>query len=372
MVEGISALLLYLLLPACWQYAAARVRLVGWLSPAFFCYASGIAIGLGWELSAPAAALREQFQQAAVALAIPLLLFEADVRAMRRLAGRALGSQALYLGSVLASSMLAWLLFREQLHAPEEVAAMSAAVYVGSTANMAAVHAALGADAARFVEMNLSDLIVSALYYLSVLSGLHLVLIRLRLLPDAARAAGAGAQQAAPAPLQLRSFRALLPAGLLVGAAALGHAQGWLSASASLIFLTLGGLACSLLPAVRRMAGAYALGQYLFLVFCVAVGSAVTPDLLMGGLPAAAGAMAVVAYGAIMLHLLLAALFRIDAQTAVITQVAGIFSVPFIGPAASRMRNPETAWIGMTLAVLNLALGNLIGLLVYQAALAWG
>jgi uncharacterized membrane protein len=47
------------------------------------------------------------------------------------------------------------------------------------------------------------------------------------------------------------------------------------------------------------------------------------------------------------------------------TNVAGIFGPPFIGPVASAMHNREIVLTGLSLAVLNLAIGNFIGLLVF-------
>jgi uncharacterized membrane protein len=132
------------------------------------------------------------------------------------------------------------------------------------------------------------------------------------------------------------------------------------------VSLTLLGLAFSLIRPVRELSGAYETGQYIFLIFCVAAGVMVDLGTLLEGVPQLIGFMAVALFGAIGLHCLLAYLFKLDADTVLITSSAGIFGPPFIGPVANVMRNRQIVPSGMTIGVIGLALGNLIGL-----AVAW-
>ncbi|MEL7246740.1 MAG: hypothetical protein AAGM40_31170, partial [Cyanobacteria bacterium J06573_2] len=65
-------------------------------------------------------------------------------------------------------------------------------------------------------------------------------------------------------------------------------------------------------------------------------------------------------------HTLMARLMRVDADTALITHIAGVFGPPFIGPVAQVMHNREIVVSGMTLSVINLAVGNFMGLFLYE------
>ncbi|RMG57796.1 MAG: DUF819 family protein [Bacteroidetes bacterium] len=151
--------------------------------------------------------------------------------------------------------------------------------------------------------------------------------------------------------------------GGLVGLVWLG--AGYLAEIPLMIGLTVAGLLLSLVPAVRNWPGTYETGQYLFLIFCVAVGTLADLWVLLGAPLLSIGFMAMVAYGAVLLHTALAALLRLDSDTVLITHVAGIFGPPFIGPMAETLHNREIVVTGLTLSVINLALGNFMGLGLY-------
>ncbi|MEZ4685529.1 MAG: DUF819 family protein [Bacteroidia bacterium] len=65
-----------------------------------------------------------------------------------------------------------------------------------------------------------------------------------------------------------------------------------------------------------------------------------------------------------MLHLLWAKLFRIDADTFIITSVAAICSPLFVPPVARALGNKAIITSGMTTGVLGFAVGNWLGLAV--------
>jgi uncharacterized membrane protein len=58
----------------------------------------------------------------------------------------------------------------------------------------------------------------------------------------------------------------------------------------------------------------------------------------------------------------LCALFRIDADTAIIASTAAVFGPPFVGPVANAIRNREIVAGGIATGVLGLAIGNYAGL----------
>ncbi|MEM7655304.1 MAG: DUF819 family protein [Bacteroidota bacterium] len=360
-----------LLVPAVLLWAAKHVGLIRLLSPAFFCYVGGILYG---NLGGASSTIVSPIMEGSVGLAIPLLLFSADLRAWMKLARNTVLSYVLYLIAIAGTTTLAFFLFRTYLEEPAHAAAMAASVYTGGTANMGAIQLATGASGQLFGAMNLSDL---------SLSGLYLMV----LLPFGKRIFGwllppfqADDQQEHDSQLPTSEHVSLsLPQhirgigfSLLLGIATLGGIAGlsWLiygrlEESFLLIGITLGGLALSLIPAIRQAPMTYPTGQYIFLVFCVGVGTLVDVQLLVGDTALVIGFMAPVSYGGIILHTLLARLLKLDADTVLITNVAGIFGPPFIGPIADNLKNRAIVVTGLTLAVLNLALGNLFGLVVF-------
>ncbi|MEM7369166.1 MAG: DUF819 family protein [Bacteroidota bacterium] len=373
MLATLLTSILLLSLPALILYGESRVRLISWLSPAFFCYAIGILIGNLFPISE---ASNQIVLNASVVLAIPLLLFSANVRHWLRLARTTVISYLLYLLSLTCSILIAYYFFQELLNEPIHAAAMAGSVYSGGTANMGAVKIALGASEQLFGEMNLSDLMLSGIYLLVILSGLHRLL--LRIMPafpqtdssdqETSREDARNEFASLLVPEQLRQVLGSL--ALSIGMVGLMAGLSWLiwkdlAEIPLLIGITLGGLGLSFLPGIRQYAGTYETGEYLFLMFCVSVGMLVDIQLLFEGTAIMIGFMACVLYGGVLLHTILGMLFRLDADTVLITNVAGVFGPPFIGPVSKVLGNREIIITGLTLSVINLAIGNLLGLFFY-------
>jgi uncharacterized membrane protein len=67
-------------------------------------------------------------------------------------------------------------------------------------------------------------------------------------------------------------------------------------------------------------------------------------------------------FGSLFLHLILAKIFRIDADNFLITSTALIFSPPFVPLVAKKLKNKDVIVTGIAGGILGLMLGNLIGI----------
>ncbi len=359
--------------PAVALAAQERVRFVAWLSPVMCCYVFGIVLA-NLPLDLVHDPTSKTAMEIAVPLAIPLLLLSTRFGAWLRLARRTVIAFAL----ALVSSMVMATLAAKFLVLPGEeswkVAGMLVGVYTGGTPNMAAIGWALDVADETFVLLNAVDMLWGGAYFLLLLSVVPGVLRRL--LPRFAATPAAQAEPAAEAPgLDLRAPRTWLQmlAALGVSAAALGGGvgvsmllTGKISEAVVIIALSTLGIGASLIGPLRRLAGSYELGNYAILVFCVAIGSQAEVTQLIEAGPRYLLYVGAVMFGAIALHLALCALFRVDADTAIITSTAAIYGPAFIGPVAARLRNREMVVSGITAGLLGIALGNYLGL-----ALAW-
>lgn len=368
-MPAVVQVFLFFAVPAVLLAAADRVRIVQWLSPAFFCYLGGIIMALipGFTVSAT---LVEPITSGTVVLAIPLMLFSTRMRSLLRMAPKLALSMGLWTLAVAGSASMATYLFRDVLAGVGDLGGMAAGVYIGGTANMAAIRLARGVAESVFLQMNLADMIVSAVFLLFLLTLAQKVL--LRVLPAYQPQALTDAAMELPTPDLPSGEKWLvilkgIGASLLVGALAAGISWGLLGSLSDawvIVLITIGGLLGSLLPGVRRLSLTYETGEYLFLVFCVAIGARVEIGAFLENSGPILGLMACTLYGGVTFHLLLARSFRIDADTAIITAAAGAFGPPFIGPVANALQNREIVAAGMTLGVAGLAIGNFIGLLL--------
>lgn len=384
MVVGLALLILGF--PAVAILACRRSGLLARLSPVVLCYAAGILVGNLGVMTAGAAEVADLATAATVALAIPLLLFGADLRRWVRLARPTMISFGLAIVAIVLTATTATLVFTDVGGAGPEVAGMTVGVYTGGTANMGAIGRALQVPEATFVALNAADLVLGAIYLIVLLT------VAQRLLstflpafrprdPDDPRDAGDDAH--ARDPWSYRPPVGAIGRGLgaavavlVIGAAAsfavvsvVGSPPGDVLdsdgfASGVILAVTTLAIAASFWRRVHSIPGTYEVGQYLFLMFAVAIGTLAEFGELVASLGTVMPYLTVALVGAIVLHLVLAAAFRIDTDTAIITSTAAVFGPPFVGPVAAAINNREIVVSGLTTGVVGLALGNYVGLAV--------
>lgn len=373
LAAAISEVILSLLLPLLVLWAEPRSRLVRFLSPVVVCYALGMLLGnQPWvEFSNPVALWT---CNVTVALAIPLLLFSVDLLAWLRLARNTVISFFLVMVAVMLSSTLAHSLFHRRLPDSAGMAGMLVGVYTGGTPNMAAIGTALEVPAEIFIMLNAADMVASFayLFFLLVLA----VRIPRRLLPRTPRAgndseAGADAQVDGERGWHWPGGREFLLAGglavLIVGAALLAALPAGKGSRQAIVILAITTLAvlASFVPAVRRLRGAHDMGQFLLLVFCVAMGFTTDFGKLFGSSLDVVFFTALTLTGAVVIHFGLSMLLRLDRDTVIITSAAGIFGPHMVGPVTVALKNREVLFSGLASGLVGYAAGNYLGMVLY-------
>lgn len=381
MIPPVALIPFCLLAPALVIWIGERHPIVDKIGAAIICYAVGIAAGnVGRALGLvpeSAAGLLDAFSSIMVAIALPLIYFSLDVRTWGRAGPKALLSFAIVIVAVLIASSAGYLLFRGAV-GPESnrVAGMLVGVYTGGTINLMAIGKALGVDPQLIVAANTADMAGSAVYLLFVMTAgrrvLGLVLRRSK------QAASTPEQTAADrAAADGRSYRgifgrrvigrlvAALGLAVLIALAGLALTQAvpgqWGTISAILAITTIG-IGLSFVPHVRTIPMTHQLGQYFVLVFCLAVGMMSDVVKLVTAMPAMLGCVAVTIFGSLALHVLAAALFRIDVDTVIITSVAGIYSPPFVPMVASALKNRDVLVPGIIAGLVGWVLGTYLGI----------
>ena len=72
--------------------------------------------------------------------------------------------------------------------------------------------------------------------------------------------------------------------------------------------------------------------------------------------------VALVYFGSLFVHILLSIVFRIDADTVIITSTAMIYSPPFVPVVASALRNKDIIISGLTTGIIGYVIGNYLGI----------
>lgn len=374
MIGTVLFVLFLLAFPALVIWMADRkLAYVDRLGPALLCYAVGLLSGNLGLLPPSAAAVQDAVTSAAIPLGLPLLFFSLDVRGWKRSGPRALLSLGLEAASITVVSAAGFLLFRGLLGGEtSKLAGMLIGVYTGGTINLAAIAAALKASAPLYVAANASDIVFSGLYLVFLMT-VGKKLIR-AILPRSVRTETTAAVDAYEGSTSFRGFLApgtLGPLAAAFGLALLIGAGGasltlvlpgsWGTIAAILAVTTLG-IAASFSRRVKGVRYTFALGNYLILVFCLAVGSMADISRFASTAPVVAGYMAFAIFGSLVLHVVLAALFRIDADTMMITSVAGICSPPFVPMISASLDNRSVLIPGVITGIIGWVLGTYLGI----------
>jgi uncharacterized membrane protein len=349
--------------PALALWAAKKNKLAEKLGPVVLCYAFGITLG-----NLPGVHLQHEasmrVSEAAVPLAIPLLLFSTELGAWLKLARSLLVCFALAcVSAVVAAGAVGWV-FRAYTDEWWKVAGMLVGVYVGGTANMSAIGLALGAHEETFVLLNAADVVAGGAYLLFLVSVAQRVALWV-LKPFPAPPETVEQVHPKQDPASRRDMALSLALAALIVAASAGASLllfGKLEPPFVLLAITSLGIAASLSARVRGLKGSYEVGEYALLAFCVAIGSLADVSLLGGKSPTLMLFVFGVMTASIVLHVALCAAFKLDADTTLITSTATIFGPAFIGPVATALKNRRLVAPGLTLGLMGIALGTYLGL----------
>jgi len=352
-----------------------RSKICGMLGPVFLCYACGILL----SFMMPERAFAMDIAEVLVPIAIPIILFSADLTSLKRLARPMLRSFLLLIVAVSAVTGAAYFLFRNLIPEVYKYCGMAVGVYVGGTPNLMAIGRALEVDSTHMVLANTSDVVVGGVYFLLLITVMPRLVRRFlpRFVPSDAPAQTGDDTLAAQLEksfvpekqrFSLRGILSHIPI-ILLGVLSLGIAAGVallltgkLTVVLIMLVVTTCGIGFSFIKRIRNTPGTYATGQYLILMFSFGIGLSFDVGLLDREALLFLALFATAQFGSVLVHLLLAKIGRIDADTALITSTAGIYGPAFIGPTANALGNQEIVLPGLICGIFGHAIGNYVGI----------
>jgi len=368
-------ILFFILFPALVIYLCQRFTPLNRLGSVVICYAVGILIGNIGVLPENIFDTQDMLMTLTIPIAIPLIFFSIDIKRWSRLAGKSLLSFAFALVGVVITVCAGYFLFRGLVGGEAwKVGGMLIGVYTGGTPNLAAIGTALQIDPTVYVAAHTSDVAVGAIWFLILITVLQRVL--LKFLPAFQSAGGENQSQdevnfdSYVGIFQRKVILPLLGAfGIAIGIFAVGAGltfvvpKDYAMVVAILTVSTLG-IAFSFVPAVRRIPMTFQFGQYLILIFCLAVSSMADIKELLTTAPAMIGFVAFVYFISVAIHVALSAIARIDADTVIITSVAALYSPPFVPMVASVLKNKEIVVSGVITGIIGWVVGTYLGIAI--------
>ena len=138
-----------------------------------------------------------------------------------------------------------------------------------------------------------------------------------------------------------------------------------------ILVLTSLSVGASFYKPIRTLEGSFEAGDYMLLVFCVAIGMRSDfAELINTG-----GNVILFTGGCfiftVLIHLGLSRIFKIDRDTTLITSTAALYGPAFIGQIASVMKNRQIVFAGMATGLVGYAVGNYLGISLSYLLESW-
>lgn len=385
MLITILTILIIMFLPRLIMLASSKSTLLNTLGPVFLCYFTGILLSFPLKSWGADMTLAADSSSILVLIGMPLILFSADLPALKKLARPMFISFMMCTVAVIIVAFAAFFLFKGSVSDPQNISGMLVGTYTGGTPNMIAIGHGLGASTEQILLLQTSDMIGGGIYFFLLLS----IFPRLmkKILPEYNFTGSSSMEEASQyaeafsgkkqsvKPIKAFFVRVglvsistacvavalgiclLLPSKFgNTGLAKLGEYTALI-----MLIVTTSGILLSFVKKIRTAPGSYSSGQYFLLMFSVAMGlcfdiSAISGTLMMLCI------LLVIQFGTVLVHIILAKLGKIDYHTMIITSTAGVFGPAFIIPVAKALKNDEIILPGILCGILGYAIGNYLGI----------
>lgn len=312
-----------------------------------------------------------------VPLAFPLLLFSLNLKRWLRYAKKGFISVALALIAGLVMVTAGFFIWKDSIPESWKLAGMFEGIYAGGTPNFVAIKMALNVDANLFVIVSTYDMIVGAflvLFFITVAPRIFRFI-----LPPFVTSNGIRGDEAEilSQTENLEDFSGMFKKGVflpLLGALGISVLIFACSGGIALLLpkfpmmvivilsITTFGLLFSLSKSINRIEKTFQLGMYLILVFSLTVASmANIRTMFEAGMINLILFITWCYFGSLILHIILAKIFRIDADNFLITSAAFIFSPPFVPMVANALKNKDVIVTGITGGIIGYIVGNYMG-----------
>ena len=363
---NVLLVLIFMSAPALVLMLCRKIRILGKIGPVLLLYMLGIIIANS-GLKVPAMLeIQDVMSSAMVPIAIPLMLFSCRLRKSDTRSQ----AYALVIGmfSVIICVVAGYFIFGANMKDGAKVAAMFTGVYTGGTINLASLKAMLDVPEETFILLNSCDVLICFLY-LTFLLSVGIKLFRNFLPNQTNQSQDEMVTKEEKEVFNLKSMAVLLAVAALIIAisAGFGLLAGDMFMTVFILSLTTLSIAASFMKVLKCRQYGYDIGMYCIYVFSIVVASmADFSKLDIGGSLNLLGYMSFVIFVSLVLQLLLSKIFKVDADTTIVSSVAYICSPPFVPMISGAMHNRRVLASGLAIGVVGYAVGNYLGFLIYQ------
>ncbi len=371
------SLLFYFLTPCLIIYLCRRFTFLNKIGEVLLLYIVGILVsnlvifplGIGDSLHG----IQDALTSMTILLAFPMILFGSDFKNWKL--KETVIALCIGLLSVVIVDIIGFYIFNDNQNGFEKIAGLLVGVYTGGTPNLASLKIALDVEPETYIFVHTFDMIISFVYLVFLMScGIRF--FRIILSRDVTHYTNENKQDvigASEADNKKHFPKTLASLGLSILIIGIGMGMSLLVSGkvddmlVLILTMTTLSIAASFLPFVKKMEKSYDLGMYFVLVFSLVVASMV--DVTSIDYRAGANIIAYITFvifASLMLSIIFSKIFKVDADTMVITSVALINSPLFVPMIAESMKNKKVIITGVAVGVIGYAVGNYLGIIVSQ------
>jgi uncharacterized membrane protein len=321
--------------------------------------------------------IQDMIPSVVVPLAFPLLLFSLNLRRWIKHAKNGFISVALALVAGVVMVTAGFFIWKDSIPESWKLAGMFEGIYTGGTPNFVAIKMALNVDPNLFVIVSTYDMVVGAflvLFFITIGPKIFRMILPeykanngINLTDEEIEKETAGIEDYTGM-LQRKTIFALLGAlGISVIIFAIGFGMTFLlpvvpKMVVVILTITTLGILASFIGRINRIEKTFQLGMYFILVFSLTIASMANLRTMFSiGMLNLIMFITWCYFGSLILHLILAKIFKVDSDNFLITSAAFIFSPPFVPLVAGAIRNKDVIVTGITGGILGYILGNYIG-----------
>ena len=341
-----------------------------WLKAIVMSYIVGIAIGnlipMAFDLS-----VAKEITGISIIIAIPLMLFPTNLKALIHQPKALLLSYGLAVVATTISVFIGYFMFKDSLDDIAVISGMIEGVYTGGTVNLNAIGIAFHVPQELVVLMNSFDWSFSGVYLLIIFTILPKIIGFI--LPKSNEKEVVYFEKADKTFEELNQKQKIISIckggglSVLLLVVMAGISFLWFGQLNELVLIFgVTGLALVLSndKRIRTLKGNWVASDYLMLVFGFTLGLQANVGDLLSDRSDLLYYFALTYSAMLIIHLLLAMVFKVDVNSFIISSSAAVFGPPFIGPVAESLGDRTLIPPGIIVAILGNAVGTYLGVLI--------
>lgn len=316
----------------------------------------------------------------AISIAIPLLLFSANLIEAKKLSKTVLKSFiSLVISSIIVTS-ITFFVYGKTVGFGAELSGMAIGLYTGGTPNLNAIGNIFGLDSTTIGVANLSDMVIGAIFYLFLLILSKPLLSKILKPSNEVVYINEDSNILNNKDLEDKKFKLnkqlmysfILAFGITLVGALLGILV-WIILGAEdgrmndylvpvmMVSATILGIAFSFNRKVRTTRGMSVLGQYFILVFSFALASSLDFTRLEGIFSEILVLFGIITIGVFILHIVISKLMDIDVDCTIVTLTAGVYGPAFVPAITKQIKNDALTVPGLIVGSIGYAIGTFLG-----------